>query len=244
MARLVTTCLVLPWVIALAGCAQAENGELEGGEGGASGTAGTSGGAMSGAGAPAGGSSGSLGAGGTAGEPAQCSGEQRLCDGACVVLDASNEHCGACNNGCVLPETCVSGICFDVGGGSGGAASGGAGGSGGSASGAGGTSSTVNCEEAMATDLGGSYTETATTADSCLKITDFSEYYGKVDIETTQQAAGAVPFAWQQSCTATGGSLTFQQAYVPVSLTGATNGCTILLELNGSSAALSLRWRH
>ena len=246
MGRLVVTRLVLMSAIVLAGCAQAESGEPDGAGDHAGGTAGASG-ATSSAGAEMGGTAGSIATGGTAGTPAQCSAEQRLCGSACVVLNANNEHCGACNHPCALPETCVSGLCFDVGASTGGAGGGSAGASGGAASGAGGasgSSSTVNCDEATATDLGKSYTETPAIADSCLKISDFSEYYGKVDIETTEQEAAPVPFSWQQTCTATGTNLTFQQAYVPVSLTGATNGCTILLELKGSSAAIKLRWRH
>jgi hypothetical protein len=38
-----------------------------------------------------------------------CPGETVFCDGSCVDVQTSNQHCGSCENACTLPETCGGG---------------------------------------------------------------------------------------------------------------------------------------
>jgi hypothetical protein len=38
-----------------------------------------------------------------------CPGETVFCDGSCVNLQTSNQHCGSCEHACTLPETCGGG---------------------------------------------------------------------------------------------------------------------------------------
>lgn len=43
--------------------------------------------------------------------PAECAEGKTWCDGVCIDLKLSAEHCGACHNACSDGSQCVSGVC-------------------------------------------------------------------------------------------------------------------------------------
>jgi hypothetical protein len=47
-------------------------------------------------------------------DPPICPTGQACCDGFCIDVSDSQEHCGACGNACLRGTTCCSGVCTDL----------------------------------------------------------------------------------------------------------------------------------
>src|SRR6056297_1151546 len=60
-----------------------------------------------------GGTEGDMGDGEDDMGPPECTDEEALCGGDCVVLESDPDHCGACENACGGEQLCFGGECLD-----------------------------------------------------------------------------------------------------------------------------------